>query len=543
MTTSRNQVDNGPERPALVGQLHQDYEELVSGAGSPPKRFASSTEVRNVLTKGLELLEERIAQTTNVHRVGAAIARIRLRSEAIAKSHRHGVLFDRIQVAGVQRPGDVLALVTQRSLGRLSEIVNRASENQLAQLSSVEEFTPYEPPIEKGENRSVVSLFDGTLDDGASLRQRGMQEFSRRGLQLDPYGKIGGTYTSSSLPSDEDLRSMPWLRRVRPVLRFRSLASFGTRPIRPQNITVRNRPLPTPIVGIVDSGIDQRIPWLKHLTVAQEPHIPLQYSDFNHGSLVGSLAATGGGFSSDPHYSPLPVARLLDIQVLGTGIYEEIDENDLLVQVEDAVERYGPRSSHRPGTVDQPVIVWNLSLGGASVAPTQDFSQVAVELDRIAHDNGVVFTVAAGNYEDLPLRSWTPGVGPNNINNDEDRITPPADAALGVSVGSLSDTSNPPTAAPAEYPSPFSRRGPGPGILVKPDVVHYGGTCGQYGQPVGGILGPYRNGVPLEDIGTSFAAPRVAAQLAQLVEVLPEPEPELLKLLLLFPALDEETVI
>ena len=39
---------------------------------------------------------------------------------------------------------------------------------------------------------------------------------------------------------------------------------------------------------------------------------------------------------------------------------------------------------------------------------------------------------------------------------------------------------------------------------------------------------------PLESIGTSFAAPRVAAQLAELLELLPDdPEPELLKLLLL----------
>ena len=433
----------------------------------------------------------------------------------------------------MQRPGDILALVTQRSLGKLSETVDRASENQLAQLSSVEEIAPYEPPIEKGENRSVVTFFDGTLDDGTSLRQRGMQEFNRLGLQLDPYGKAGSTYTSSSLPPNEDLRSMPWLRRVRPILRLRSLARFGTRPIRPQNVILPDRPLPTPIVGVIDSGIDQSVPWLKHLTVAQDTHIPPQYSDFNHGSLVGSLAATGGGFNSDPNYSPLPVARLLDIQVLGTDIYEEIDETDLVTQVEDAVERYGPHSAHRPQAVDQPVVVWNLSLGGASVAPTQDFSQVAVELDRIAQENGVVFTIASGNYEDLPLRRWTPSVGPDNIDNDEDRITPPADSALGVSVGSLSDTSNPPSAAPAEYPSPFSRRGPGPGMLVKPDVVHYGGTCGQYGERVGGVLGPYRNGAPLESIGTSFAAPRVAAQLAQLVEVLPDPEPDLLKLLLL----------
>ena len=72
-------------------------------------------------------------------------------------------------------------------------------------------------------------------------------------------------------------------------------------------------------------------------------------------------------------------------------------------------------------------------------------------------------------------------------------------------------------------------------MLVKPDVVHYGGTCGKNHGPVQvqGIRGPYRNGTALEAAGTSFAAPRVAAQLAQLVGVLPDPEPELLKLLLL----------
>lgn len=70
-------------------------------------------------------------------------------------------------------------------------------------------------------------------------------------------------------------------------------------------------------------------------------------------------------------------------------------------------------------------------------------------------------------------------------------------------------------------------------MLVKPDVVHYGGTCGKHGEPVQGIQGPHRNGTALEAIGTSLAAPRVAAQLAELVGLLPDPEPELLKLLLL----------
>ena len=265
--------------------------------------------------------------------------------------------------------------------------------------------------------------------------------------------------------------------------------------------------------------------------MTQVTHFPPEYSDQEHGSLVGALAATGGGFTRDSEFFPPPLARLVDIQVLGSGEHEETNEEALLTHVEDAVKRYGPGGTE---PLDEPVRIWNLSLGGADIVAFEDeFSSIAMELDRIAQQNKVLFTVAAGNYEEVPLRGWQPESGPDSIANGDDRISPPADAALSVSVGSLSDTSNPPTASPAEYPSPFSRRGPGAGMLVKPDVVHYGGTCGKNLEPVQGIRGPYRNGTALEAAGTSFAAPRVAAQLAQLVGVLPDPEPELLKLLLL----------
>ena len=101
---------------------------------------------------------------------------------------------------------------------------------QLTQLSAVAEVTPYEVPIERGEPRSVVTLFDGSLDDGSSLRSRGLEDLNRRGLQLKPYGKTQDSYTSSSLPPDEILRHMPWLRRIRPVMRFRSCHTAGSTP-------------------------------------------------------------------------------------------------------------------------------------------------------------------------------------------------------------------------------------------------------------------------------------------------------------------------
>ena len=316
-------------------------------------------------------------------------------------------------------------------------------------------------------------------------------------------------------------------------MRFRSATQIGPHSNRPLNVFPSNQSLPLPIVGVIDSGIDSSIPWLDRLVVARKSHIPPEYADLSHGSLVGALAATGGGFTLDPNHFPSSLARLLDIQILGSGDFEAIDEDDLVTMVEDAVEHYGPRANPRPYDVDEPVVIWNLSLAGTSAASEEMFSQVAVELDRIAQANGVIFTVAAGNYIQPPLRGWVPGHGPDNIANGEDRIASPADAALGISVGSLSHTSDSPTASPADHPSPFSRRGPGPGMLVKPDVVHYGGTCGKFREPVSGVRGPQVNGILLEDIGTSFAAPRVAAQLAQLVEVLPEPAPELLKLLVL----------
>ena len=533
MVSGRSGREGNRERPALSGNLGSNYEEPVHVGGSKPTSFISPAEVKVVFSQGITQLNERLTATAHEHRVEATMARVRLHSQAIAKSHRHSTVFNKrkLQVAGVQQPGDILALVTKRALTGLEEFVEGANQTELAQLSAVAEITPYNAPIERGPLRSVVTLFDGTLDDESSLLSRGLEDFASRGVQLKPYGELGGTYTTSSLPANESLLHMPWLRGIRPVMRFGTAERYGAHPLRPMNVPAVNHPLPLPIVGIVDSGIDTSIAGLQRLIVAQETHFPPEYADLSHGSLVGALAATGGGFTRDSEFFPPPLARLVDIQVLGSGEYKEVYEDDLVGYVEAAVKRYGPGGTD---SLDEPVRIWNLSLGKEDiVALVDEFSPLATQLDRIACQNKVIFTVAAGNYLKKPLRGWQPGSGPDSIANGDDRISPPADAALSVSVGSLSDTSNPPTASPAEYPSPFSRRGPGAGMLVKPDVVHYGGTCGKNLEPVQGICGPHRNGTALESFGTSFAAPRVAAQLAQLVGVLPDPEPELLKLLLL----------
>ena len=141
--------------------------------------------------------------------------------------------------------------------------------------------------------------------------------------------------------------------------------------------------------------------------------------------MVGALAATGGGFTQDPNHFPTAVARLLDVQVLGTGQYEVIDEDDLLIAVENAVLRFGPRSVARPNEVDQPVAIWNLSMSQTTAAQEDSFSPFAVELDRIANENNVIFTVPSGNYSYMPLRGWLPNIGPDEDLAGEDRVAPP----------------------------------------------------------------------------------------------------------------------
>ena len=534
MTTSNGaSARSDDNRPAFLGAITQDYEEPRWAGGSGPRQFVPPAAVQGVFDVGISRLRDRVASNVVQHSVEVAVARVKLRADAIAKSHRHPALMDRITVAGIEQPGEILGVMTPMTIQALSEVVAHGSQSQLRQLSAVEDVAPFEPKVQAGERRSIVTLLDGRLDDGSGLRETGIERLTVGGADLTSYGRSTDKFVAQHLPPEAVLAQMPWIRRVRPEGQVVPLAVLGTNPVLSQRLPSSPGPLPRPIVGIIDSGIDASNPWLDRLVVAREHSFPTALSDDTHGTLVAALAATGGGFGlpNDPY--PDPVARLIDIQVLGDTNMVATGEAELIDRIEDAVERYGPLSTARPANVDQPVRIWNLSLGMDAPCEEADFSAVAQELDRIAKVHGVLFVIAAGNYVDPPLRGWTIGIGPDPIPGGLDRISPPGDAALGMTVGSISDTSNPPSAVPADYPSPFSRRGPGAGMLVKPDVVHYGGTAGLNRERVSGIRGPVLNGSQLEDVGTSVAAPRVTARIAAAEDVLSNPQPELLKLLTL----------
>jgi hypothetical protein len=129
-------------------------------------------------------------------------------------------------------------------------------------------------------------------------------------------------------------------------------------------------------------------------------------------------------------------------------------------------------------------------------------------LDERARKYNVTFVVAAGNYEVQPFRPWPP----DGAAGEADRICAPADSVRAITVGALAHSDTPSSRVRREEPSPFSRRGPGPAYLIKPELSHYGGNCDGIGSCLqSGVVSVDGSGHIAEDIGTSFASPLVAA--------------------------------
>ena len=128
------------ERPALSGDLGADYEERVnSGGASPTSLCISPAEVKVVFSQGITQLNERLTATAHEHRVAATMARVRLHSQGNCQKPpltRPCSTSARLQVAGVQQPGDILALVTKRALTGLEEFVEGANQNRSSRNSA-----------------------------------------------------------------------------------------------------------------------------------------------------------------------------------------------------------------------------------------------------------------------------------------------------------------------------------------------------------------------------------------------------------------------
>ena len=224
----------------------------------------------------------------------------------------------------------------------------------------------------------------------------------------------------------------------------------------------------------------------------------------SHGTPVSSRVAFGyvGMHMADPHLAPR--ARIIDAQIADSN---SVPEDVMLKRVREAVEEFSDVAK-----------IFNFSYNANACIEDDEMSILGCEFDLLSRKHGIRFTISAGNHQLFKTQNTLKDI----ISDDESRIASPADAMLGITVGAIVGVEHQGSLSKKNEIAPYSRRGPGFYGFYKPDLVSYGAT-----QFSNGMVPPDPYALCLSKTGfcapagTSFTAPTVAGDIAQILTVVP----------------------
>jgi serine protease AprX len=519
-------MPNRERRLPIKVVIPQDTDLRFPHSGGSRRKIFPDAVNRNLLLEQLADVRRHFAGILSKQPNLPAVARVVLRDDALAKSHRPQRLFSQntCPIIGGETFGHLLVRVSAAGLGRLERDIGRNSADVIsADLSTVNRIEAYTAEDAAG-HLGIAGLSRAVVDvknEGIKFRLFEHRNSKMNHAVREAFFEL---VHSLKLPDPEPLPYISGLRiyRVCGVTRqmVSRLAGFvGTQSVElfaqfelfaqyiPQgDATAKRFPGPEPgrqypVVGLIDSGTDPGNSFLQAWVVSRdEGDVPRADQDNNHGSFVAGLTINGRGLNHGDHRFPASQSRIVDV----VGIPKPstpVTETDLLETTRRVVKKYPD------------VKVWNLSVSRKDMVCRDDgFSDFGIELDAIQRQYDVTFVVCAGNYERQPLRGWPP-----EDLGEHDRLHPPGDTALGITVGSLAHVDRPDTRVRREEPSPFTRRGPGAAFLPKPEVCHYGGNCSSdLNCHQVGVVSLDGTGHIAEAIGTSFSTPLISTLLANI---------------------------
>lgn len=518
--------------------------------GSDRKVFCDvNSELRRGFNSQIEDIERIFEQRFKSNPSTPAVAKVTLRTEAIAKSHRPTSLFSSstCPIIGVGKSNELYVEVNSERLGSLkNKIMNSNAKIVEANISTLSNIVPYLPGdalneetkeyIVKEElsfvkvklfkffnektNKDVEEQFEEyLLHNGARIEKKIYYakhltvykvEVSNKHT-LDKICDFGGVKNLSFFPKIESNElSIPEASDE-----VKGIPIFKPDP-----------GIEYPYVGVVDSGVSDENVYLKDWVEQREDFVLPEEKNCNHGSFVSGLITYNDRLQlQEDAYDGV---KLIDITAIPNsesayGQVGTLDEDEFIEILREVVPKYSGK-----------VKVWNISLNSSKVCKQQGFSDLAISLDEIQDENDVTFVISAGNYEDTPLRKWPV----DSTTQFSDLITSPADSVRAITVGAICHVDS--DLAGKYCPSPFSRRGPGPNYIIKPDLVDFGGNITASPQlRYNGIVSFDEKGRIIEDVGTSFSAPRISAILAKLHHYLDyKPSRTMAKALLIHSAID-----
>jgi hypothetical protein len=303
-----------------------------------------------------------------------------------------------------------------------------------------------------------------------------------------------------------------------------------------------------PAVCVVDSGIQEAHIWLEaamdsetsrcFLPGQEASNIQDEVGPHGHGTRVAGAVLYPRDVPKSGEVKP--VAWLQNARVLNAANQIPTDLPPAKY-IEDVV-------AHFKATPKQ-TRIYNHSVAADVPCTLQRMSTWVTKIDELAHDQDVLFIQAAGNVLRTSGQQNKPGilehlqsgrVYPDYLEQPAARIANPAQSLQALTVGSVAvgawaggDKRS--FATDVNGPSAFSRSGYGIWSAVKPDVVEIGGDYAiADGLPMpptietaiavellrtAGDGGP---AVAKNDVGTSYAAPKVAHLAALLQRLFPD---------------------
>lgn len=328
-------------------------------------------------------------------------------------------------------------------------------------------------------------------------------------LQREPYELSDGTAVIRALvpmSSISDLADDAAVYRIEQTAFFQIMTPSGLSPFSGAfkiDPTIDIDSLPT--VAVLDTGVD--------FPVQLEELVPIHWEATNcnghehyHGTGVASKVIFSHiGLQLTNEYL-VPRAKVIDCK-----IYDQHNNSvDAMIErIREAVENFSSITS-----------IFNLSSNIQRPIEGDELSIMGYELDVLMSKFKIKFVISAGNHELVTCCSTLEEI----LEDDDARIAEPADAMLGITVGSIVGANHAQSVSKLNEVAPYSRIGPGFAGFYKPDLVAFGAT--QYSDksiprdPFSIILSP--GGGFLSDCGTSYTAPVVAGDLAELSSIVPD---------------------
>ncbi|WP_223842394.1 S8 family peptidase [Methylotuvimicrobium alcaliphilum] len=531
----------------------QGAERRVTGGGGPPQPFrVVDDQYRHRLVNQITAIQESVL--LNLKGVKAAPVRVKVIAKAAAKSHRPDTLFSHhtCPIIGSGGLGELYIKATPSGLAKLkASIEENTSDRIVKELSCIESIEAVTPLLRRkgvsaedvlrysprGKNGFItrVKLFSfGANEDQTAIAIEFVEACKAKGIQLDQRG-----YAAQSWIYAAECRSVADVEALSKIISVRSISHMPlVRTVRPKSINLESSlpqlpirgsdDLDIPVVVVVDSGISDQILPLNSWIVGRDQQVAEPYRNTDHGTFVAGLICWGSELNPTLSGLESSPCGIFDLQVIpnddpSRGDTLALMESELLMSLEAALDEHANKYK-----------VWNLSLGTDALCSLDEFSELAVELDNLQEKYQVSFVISAGNYVTPPLLDFPRT--PNQL--ESGRITSPADSILSITVGAVSHVDFKNKGPKQHHPSAFSRHGAGPNYIIKPDVVHYGGSCSTDGLHIHGIRSITESGIA-EDIGTSFSTPLVSRTLAQIYhQITPLPSPVLARALLTHHARD-----